>query len=478
MPLVPAPRRPLAVLGALALAGLPACSRDGDAPTRPPNVLLISIDTLRADHVGAYGYGRDTSPNLDALAADGVRFEEAVAESSWTLPTHATMFTGLGQSVHGVGYGRSRLDGSVTTLAETLSAAGYRTKGVWTGPFLHSFFGLDQGFDEYLGFVGETCYDQEAFDVDDESSREEIKETHDASHRTITSADVTDEALRYFGEVGEVGDAPFFLFLHYFDVHADYIPAEEFVAPFLADLPEATNEVEAKRNDLLARYDGEIRWTDHHVGRLLDGLAERGLADDTIVVVTSDHGEEFLEHGRYGHNATLYDEVLLVPLIVRPPDLADARRGAVVEATARHADLMPTILELADLEAPGPFTGSSLAAAIRGERTEPRAAVSRLRLGETYAWTAVRFHGKKLVRKELADGDDVAVFDLETDPAERTPLAGDDAVTLLERFSEQLEAIDAFEAGVRARLGLGEGGDVDLPPHLRRALEELGYLEG
>ena len=445
--------------------------------------MVVSLDTLRADHLHCYGYSRETSPRLDEFAAESVLFEETIAESSWTLPTHVTMFTGLSQNVHGVGFGRHRLAAEAVTLAEALRSAGYRTKGVWSGPFLHGFFGLDQGFEpgDYYGYVGETCYDDASLDVTDESALAKIKATHDESHRTVTSAQISDDGIRFLDEVREGRAAgadtrPFFLFLHYFDIHADYIPPEKDAAPFLADLPPGGNDVEAKRNETIARYDGEIRFTDRHLGRFLDALKASGLDENTIVLITSDHGEEFLDHGKYGHNATLYDEVLRVPLLIRAPD---AVRGLRVRAPARHADIMPTILDLAGVPVPSPITGESLAPVVRGaEMAKERAAVARLRLGANHDLVAIRHRGKKFIRRRRPEGVDIELFDLVRDGQERSPLTGEEAKRFTERFEERLQAIEAYEVGVAARLSLGDEADADIPPHLKKALEELGYLDG
>ena len=189
-------------------------------PQDPINVILISIDSLRADHLRSYGYRRKTSPTLDRLAGEGARFETAIAESSWTLPTHVSMLTGLAANVHGVQHDSMQLDPLRSTLAELLGEQGYRTGGIYSGPYLHPIFGFSQGFEEYEGVIGETAFDEENFELDFSKleTRAKVVRAHRKSHRSITSPSVTDKAIDF---LSKSPDRRFFLFLHYFDVHYD-----------------------------------------------------------------------------------------------------------------------------------------------------------------------------------------------------------------------------------------------------------------
>ena len=324
------------------------------APESPPvNVVFISIDSLRADHVSAYGYRRKTTPTLDRLARQGSLFENVVAESSWTLPTHVTMLTGLATSTHGIEqFTGARFDAESQTLAEILSGEGYRTFGVFSGPYLHPAFGLSRGFERYLGADGDVvCIASDCNTSTDALSEDEaVKAARVAAHETVTSPLVTQRALDF---IRSVRNEPFFLFLHYFDVHFDYVPPEEYATKFdphyegsiTGKLFENNRAVHAFMNKtdlrhILALYDGEILFVDDYIGRVIQELKRRGFEENTLVVVTSDHGDEFFEHRGKGHGHTLFDEVIKVPLIMRVPGRIPP--GSRVESQVRQVDIMPT----------------------------------------------------------------------------------------------------------------------------------------
>ena len=273
---------------------------------QPPNVVIIAVDSLRPDHLGCYGYGRATSPEIDALAARGALFENVVSQASWTTPSFATVLTSLYPSQHGAVTITSMLTPGLPTLAVILKARGYATCGIVNAPALGAGYGFDRGFDLY--------------DIAD-------PETRDAGANTQA-------ALAWIDTAGKA--APFFLFLHHFDVHLPYAPPAPFdsssirtmAARWAAGLtPRPTLRARedllaamgawpaAEWNHVVSLYDGEIAFTDRAVGALLDGLGERGLLKNTLVVLLSDHGQEFFEHGAYGHGHSLYGEVLRVPLV-------------------------------------------------------------------------------------------------------------------------------------------------------------------
>ena len=302
-----------------------------------PNVLLISIDTLRADHLGSYGYPRPTSPRLDQLAREGARFETAVAPTSWTLPSHMSLLTGLDPLLTGVYVDTRSLPRGTDTLALRLAKLGYATGGVVSGGYLNAKWGFARGFDYYDDFsVG--------------------KRHFGADKQEITSPHILQLANRWLDQWQQRDSRrPFFLFLHFYDVHYDFNPPPPYDTMFDPDYQGTLTGLDFDTNPalkpglpqrdlehLLALYDGEIRHLDDHLGRFFDSLAERGVFDNTIVAVTSDHGEEFGEHGRFGHRETLYDEVLLIPLIVRFP--AKIAPGTVVREQVRLIDVGPTLL--------------------------------------------------------------------------------------------------------------------------------------
>ena len=309
------------------------------------NVLIYMIDTLRADHLGSYGYERATSPRIDAFAADATRFEKAIAQASWTKPSVVSIFTGLNPQLHGVNGRKDALAGEALTIAETLWEAGYDTAAIYTNGNL-SHMGMGQGFKHY----------------------QHLREgTHRGIHQP--SDRLHDEALRWLSRRDRA--KPFFLYLHSTDPHSPYTPPEgylERVGETVADpdvgLIENVRELkrdvldESVRNDLVSLYDAEIAFNDEQFGRLIDELVRQGLYDSTMILVVSDHGEEFFDHGWWQHGKTLYQEQLGVPLVIRFPGGEGA--GRVVGEIAQHIDLFPTILDVAGVPAPVALPGRSL----------------------------------------------------------------------------------------------------------------------
>jgi arylsulfatase len=309
------------------LAGACAHERDASRPAPARNLIVYLVDTVRADHLGCYGYRLPTSPALDAFALEAVLFENAYAQSSWTKPAVASIFTGLRPWRHGANQRRQRLADEAVTLAEILAAAGYRTAGFITNPNVGGAFGFRQGFERY------------------HAEREE------QSGESVRRA-----AFDWLEARGE--DArPFFLYLHTVEPHSPYRDALDRAGEFGARL--ADPQIGLRRHlralgdgslraapetvsELVALYDAEVAAADTSFGALLDELGRRGLADETIIVFVSDHGEEFADHGGFEHSRTLYEEVLRVPLIVRAPGFAPRR----VAASAQHVDLLPTLLDL------------------------------------------------------------------------------------------------------------------------------------
>jgi arylsulfatase A-like enzyme len=450
-----------------------------------PNIVFVSIDSLRADHLSCYGAPRLTSPNLDRLAAEGTRVATVVAESSWTLPTHATLLTGLAQTVHGLG-GGGRLSEHVVTMTELLHEAGYRTHGIWSGPYLHPYFGLNQGFDVYESVMR---LDGAATTTGDASTAQDvIGPLHRQSYTDRTSPEIIERALR---AIDAAGDQPFFLFLHFFDVHYDYDPPEEYwrrFDPKYAGTLDARDWMsnpaihakmpESELRHVVARYDGEIAFTDHHLGRLFDALDARGLSDDTLVVVTADHGDEFFEHGDKGHRNTLFDEVLLVPWIVRWP--GHVKKAAVIEAQARHVDLMPTVLDFVGIAPPYALQGDSFAPAMRGVASPPSLpAVSRLSLAsaEVGEWDAFRLDRTKYVRMRNGARVIENVFDIVKDRREHAPLTGPRAEELMALARQRLDSLRDAEMKLHDVLNAGGVTHGALPKEVEAELRQLGYLK-
>jgi arylsulfatase A-like enzyme len=394
----------LAVAVALACADAGEGER-GDAPPRR-SLILVSIDTLRADRLGAYGYGRETSPTLDALARRGVRFETVIAESAWTLPSHMTLFTGLPPTLHGVVSHEWRLAAAVPTLAELLQAHGYRTFAFTGGLNVAPNFGFGRGFEVYASAM----------------QNRESGEMEPIPFRSALAL-----ASRRIGKLAP--DAPFFAFVHTYDVHCPYDPPAEYAERFDSRPPEDRIETRDRCGTpdfnamaltpgqaafLSDRYDASIRYADDLLGDFLEALRGQGVLDRSFVVVLSDHGEEFLEHGRIGHQ-TLYIECLRVPWIIAGPGL----EPRVVRDPVGLADVMPTLLALLEVPAP-PTDGLSRLAAMRGPSA---AAATRPRFSELGSGPDLR--SAVLGRHHLiASPEATRLFDWHADPKEQRDLSG------------------------------------------------------
>lgn len=296
------------------------------------NVLLITLDTTRADHLGCYGYAGARTPVLDGLAAEGIRFDDAVTTTPSTLPSHATILTGLFPPNHGVrNNGQYRLADEQTTLAEVVRNEGYETAAFTSAFVLDSRFGLDQGFDVYDDNIGEA--DSMVF-------------SEHANQRSAGA--VTGAAVEWLGRRDD--RRPFFMWVHYYDPHAPYRPPPPFDAEF-RDRP----------------YDGEIAYMDSQIGRLRQALTTRGLWDKTLTVVVSDHGEGLGDHGEATHGRLIYESVMRAPLIICCPGVF--RDPHVVDdVVVSIADIFPTIVELLDIENPPSVDGISLLGAAHAGR--------------------------------------------------------------------------------------------------------------
>ncbi|MCH2173117.1 sulfatase [Myxococcota bacterium] len=447
----------------------------GGDRTRAPDIVLVSIDSLRADHLGCYGYEPETSPTLDALAELGARFENAMSTTSWTLPSHAALFTGMFDTTHGLVDNGLRLHPGHTTLAETLRGAGYQTAGFFGGPYLHPTFGLGQGFDFYR-----SCMTRIASDVSGADVRDAARAEDGGAHADVTGP----ETVRAVSEwLDGVDERPFFLFVHLWDVHYDYIAPPEYVQRFDPDYAGDLDGLDlmgnprihagmAKRDleHLIALYDAEIRFTDDVMAQLLAALERAGRLASSIVVVTADHGEEFFEHGSRGHAQTLFDEVLRVPLLISSPGRIPA--GQVIEDPVQLVDVMPTLLGLAGVSIPAGVQGRDLTPLLMGEPLPTEPALVELRLDGRNV-SGLRTRSEKL----LTAGDQRGMwFDLNSDPRERRALRiqGQRANRVREGLDQKLE--EALAA--RSELGHPGAEEVGLMDALRERLESLGYLEG
>ena len=435
-------------LAALLALGAAAC---GGRPARPPDIVLVSIDTLRADHLGCYGSTVPTSPNIDRFRRESVLFREVIAPSPSTLSSHASMFTSQLPPHHGASFAAFRpLPESALTLAEVLAKDGYRTLAVIARGQLNQRLGIGQGF-EVLHFRPERGR-RGAFD----------------------------RSVRMALELLDRPDPrPSFLFLHTYEVHHPYTPDPQVLERLdpgytgalgarikvatLKEINRGARAIDAADARRIERaYDAEIVSMDAGFATLIEGLRVRRPERKTVVVLTSDHGEEFGEHGQMGwHSHTLYDELLRVPLVVRLPGGEAA--GGEVTRPVRTIDIAPTLLELAGVAAPPSFDGESLLPLVRGEARRERPAIAVLDDGKPWreGSLALRWNGWKLYDRRL--------FDLGADPVE-----------LVDRAPQQRERALELERMLRAALERRSAADsepVELGDELERELRALGYLQ-
>lgn len=452
-----------------------------------PNVVLFVLDTLRVDHLGSYGYARNTSPHIDALAQRGVVLENAIAQAPWTAASVASLFTGLYPSVHGldggIRWGRGQrsaggtlpfavqkvLSSSQLTLAEVFRRNGYRTAGFVSNVYVNSIFGFSQGFEVY-----------------NDEHKEYSKNVSGAKRRA-------EDTNRYVFEwLDQKPQEPFFLLVHYNDCHWPYNPPAPFGQDYVADYkggltPERTTSVVETQGRpitglsdedlayLIGLYDGEIAYMDDQVGQLLRRIGSQGLQRDVITVITSDHGEEFLDHGSASHGYTLYEEMIHVPLIFHAPGrLAPARSAAQV----RLIDVAPTLFSLAgiDHDVPQGMQGVSFVPVLEGKTaTGVEEAFSEATyVGEKKALRTQQ--GLKLIYSFAQDK--TMLFDLKADPGEKKSLSNGNS-SLGDPLKEHLDLWVQANQATRVALYGADAPDqeVVLDEETKAKLEALGYIQ-
>lgn len=425
-------RGPLVRLGIVLAAGASfiGCGSRPGAVKRDDrlNVLLVTLDTTRADRLGCYGYSRGKTPNLDALAAAGVLFQSAYAQVPLTLPSHCSIMTGTTPLGHGVhNNGSYVLAPERTTLAEMLKARGYRTAAFVASFSVDSRFGLDQGFDLY-----------------DDSFQPGLP------LKPLNSERPADAVAALFaawldGPAGE----PFFAWVHFFDPHLPYRPPAPYDREFAAD-----------------PYDGEVAFMDRAVGAVVTKLREKSLLDRTLVVLAGDHGEAFGEKVERGHGVFLYDGTMKVPLILYAPGRLPA--GRTVPSRVRLTDIVPTVLDMAGLPLPGEVEGLSLVPLAEGGKGGDRENyIETFYPRENYGWSELvgLISGDwKYIRAPRPE-----LYDLKTDPAENRNLATS-AGSLAAEIGRTLEAL------VREKAGVGAGPNRALTAEEQERLRSLGYV--
>ncbi len=476
---LPAPfRNGPAILSAVAaifllLFGSPERRAEIDGPVLSgrPNVILILVDTLRADHLGIYGYPRATSPRIDRLAADGILYSEAYAQCSWTKPSVVSLLT----SRYPFAFSRNdlyhRVPAEAELLAETFAAAGYRTGAIVANPVVSPTFGFDQGFETYdHGYLGMSAMRIYRYLL----WLDLLKHP-----RLMFRADVL--AGRAAAWLDRFGSEPFFLYLHFMDPHEGYEPGPPHDRLFRTSPPRGRSTLiyprpealpfdrvegnpygEAGLRELVDRYDGEIRRVDDAVGEIVAHLRAAGLYDQTTIALVADHGEEFLDHGGWGHGQSLYGELTAVPFLLKPPAPA-GRSAALARRRVMLVDLGPTLLSICGIDGERGRDGVDLLAP-GGERpavgdvSAGDARIASIRRGP-YHYVVARRGGETTAE----------LFNVLVDPGEeRDRAAAETAVVdslafLLDSLTAATEAMEAEE--------------VPLDKGMVEQLRGLGYLQ-
>jgi arylsulfatase A-like enzyme len=362
----PRGRKAVIVLTAALLVGTAAFFLLHHAAPRP-NIVLLNIDMLRADHLGVHGYPRPTSPNLDRLARQGVWFTAARSHASWTYPSVTSLFTGLYPTSHGARYTQHGENYFTTALAPelrtfpmTLHEHGYTTAAFVTNPLLKRFSGLARGFDVYR----------------DDFVSEWRRDTKDDDQWWLQSMDAENVHHEVLAWLDQQPRQPFFLYVHYIDVHGPYLVTRPYGHPqgsVSADDAETARISGTNESLAIDLYDGALQHVDHEIGQLLRALDQRGILAHTVLIVTADHGEEFGEHNGHGHGHTLYRELLHVPLIIARTDAFPHTRR--IDELVSHVDIFPTVMALLGLPPPQPTAGVSLLPLIDGGKQPPGYAV-------------------------------------------------------------------------------------------------------
>ena len=462
------------VLLTAALLPSAACrARDADAP----NIILVMVDTLRADYLGVYGFEGQVSPNLDRLAAESVVFRNCFSQSPWTKPAVASLFTSLYPQVHGLTdhEGKYREEGTpgantgvlsqrATTLAEGLRAGGYETVGFVSNPWVGAAYGFDQGFDHY-----------------EDGYRDWINSVVDITAAARAWLDSRDS------------NAPYFLYLHFMDVHAPYFAREEDFellreSPGAAsgrelqefEMPDvrwhnievrpdwATDEMRRGLTYWRALYAAGVRLFDWRFGDFVDHLRGTGELDETLLVFTSDHGEELFEHGNWSHGQTLFDHQLHVPLIVRNP----GGRGGGVESAdlVELVDVMPTLLAVAGTETPAGAQGRDVSPVLEGREIAPRKITFATATQPEPGLYSARTSGHKLILD--LDSTWERLFDLTRDPDEQRDTMSADSAVAADLRHRLLTHISESVAD-----GKLETETTTLSPQEQERLKALGYLQ-
>ncbi len=404
----------------------------------PKNVILITISTLRADHVSCLGCERDTTPNFDDFGEENILFRNVFATSGWMMPAHGSIFTSLYPSVHGATHINKSLGDEHYTLAEILSNNGYYCVGFCCNPRLDQEHGFAQGFD---------IYDDYSVSMILQSLALGNEGTFDINKQR-TNALINDAAIRWLQNNTH---KPFFMFVHYYDNHWDYLPPSPYYNLYDPDYDGPIDGTEIAREPLfsnppgerdiqhiIALYDGEVKQTDNDLGEMLKVLKDRGILDNSIVIILGDHGEQFYEHGHTSHHG-VFEELIHIPLAVSIPGTQPKGKGQIVDSLVSQVDILPTILDYLQIPVPDGCQGKSFKPVIEGQVGAVNEFVFAEYTGgaapDTYAVRSARYHFCQEA------GSEPFAYDLAKDPLEQNKILSNDFPTYIRLLEKRLKEL-------------------------------------
>lgn len=443
------------------------------------NIILISIDTLRTDVLSSYGSTEVLTPNIDRLANDGVLFKQAYSPAPWTLPAFSSIMTGVNPLVHKTVDSKSKLPDAFTTIAEYARDNGYKTGAIGKNVFLNSEFNIDQGFMEYNFFP----------------KRNEILKSFGGvliklafPSKFLNNASTTDLTKLSIEWISNHQDQDFFLWIHYFDPHIPYTPPEQYIKDtdeigsnignkFMSAGPIRSGHYSPDKKDrkrIKQLYDAEVRYVDDNIGKLLESLEELDLYSSTLIILTSDHGEEFWEHGGFEHGHSLYNEVIHVPLLIKLPN---NQRSGEVETAVTTQSILPTILELTSIEHDNdPYLASSLVPLLNNDlsRYETKPIVSSSLLYYEDRESAV-FDENKYIRTIITEKEEI--YNLQNDPDEQEPLSNSRALDKINKAKTILKEHKNDSKKTSSHFGVETSEKVKLDKEKKEKLKALDYIQ-
>ncbi|MBD3170116.1 MAG: sulfatase-like hydrolase/transferase [candidate division Zixibacteria bacterium] len=430
-----------------------------------PPVIFIIADALRADRLSCYGYNIDT-PNIQALADDGVKFELALANCSWTRPSIASFMTSLNPLQHNVRTGNQSINMELTTFAEVMNSGGYFTMGVHNNPHIREMMNFDQGFDyyEYYEPMKLYPYPSDAPILKRQLLMNKImKRFHSKSQAVfLVYQDASATSRHIINLLDQMSYTNYFLFIHYMDPHAPY-----YTAPYTGDAIDFDTDLTVENLDVVnGAYDAEIKRVDRGLGMLLEYLKSKGQYGQSLIIFTSDHGEEFYDHQGWGHGKTQYDEVLKIPLIIKFPN--NSYEGLADTSLVESVDIAPTVTRYLDVPTPDSWTGKNI---ISNEETE-------WSLGETKGAfkkvLSLRSYDEKIHASYKGDHlTGIQYYNLAVDPKEQNDLAENPKYR--DRAKELLKLMEEYVNRYTDKSY--ESGEINLDDETKERLKALGYLE-